>query len=280
MNKPYLTQISAITLIILLSIVSFTYGAFDYSHLETASGGLGGGGIAVLSGSKALFSNPAGLGDPGSLELRLWGSQLWGLEELQRGNFSSMYTTNFGAFGLSFSIFGKSDFYQETNISLQYGRKLFTKWQAGLRFNYLKLALPDEFGSQQTFGIDLGLLYRPQQLISVGIAATNLNQPEIGGDKIPFLTTLGIGIFPADWTTFSLDIEFEKGFPGSAKIGEEIKISDNFLVRTGLSSNPIKLHFGAGFIWRSSDIEVTYIIHPDLGGSLFFNLGYELSFNK
>ncbi|MBN2543223.1 hypothetical protein JXI42_10195 [bacterium] len=255
-------------------------GAFDYSYLELASGGMGGGGIAVLEGSRALFGNPAAIGEEGNLEFRLWGSQLWGLKELQRSSFSSMYTTSLGGFGLSFSLFGKSDFYQETNISLLYGRRFFKKFHAGLRANYYKLALPSEYGSQQTFGIDLGLLYQPKPLIAVGLSLNNMNGPKIGGDKLPFVTTLGIGVFPADWTTFSLDVEFDEDFPGSAKIGEEIEIIDNFLIRTGVSVNPIKLHFGAGFIWRNSDIEAAYIIHPDLGGSLFFNFGYELHLNK
>ncbi|MBN1755231.1 hypothetical protein JW877_03355 [bacterium] len=260
--------------IIILGCFSTASGVFDYHLSELASAGVGGGGVATLKGAKALMGNPAGLDDPGILEIRFWGSQLYGLKDLQRGTLGATFNSKYGNLGLALTLFGKTDYYQETTLSLLYSRPVIYKVQLGLRTNYYHLSLPSDYGSASSIGLDLGARWKPHHLVALGITANNLSQSKVGEDYIPTFLCLGVGLYPADWIIFNVDVELEDGFPGSIKVGEELKIGEHFLFRTGLSGNPVKFHFGAGFSWANADIEMAYTIHPDLGGSLLVNLGY------
>lgn len=136
------------------------------------------------------------------------------------------------AMGLSYAHAG-STLYEESAVSLAYGREVFKNWNAGLTLKSLKreygstpetadalnvdtgaragakdplLAKGDSAGA---IGADLGLQARLSRNYALGAALRNINQPDVAvgsDDKAPMIFTLGLG----RWTR-SVHLALEAG---------------------------------------------------------------------
>jgi hypothetical protein len=102
----------------------------------------------------------------------------------------------------------------------------------GASYNWLRSNLPH--GSNGSI-LNLGLLVRPIDRLSVAGVKSNINQPEIGGAKLTGENILGVGVRPfaeADQLVLALDASL----PNRGRIKDDVtyKLGANLLVIEGL----------------------------------------------
>ena len=62
-----------------------------------------------------------------------------------------------------------------------------------------------------------------------------------------------------------MDFAKESGFDPQLKFGQEITISENFTLRFGINTEPVRYGVGTGFNWEIMKIDYAFLSHDDLG---------------
>ena len=132
-------------------------------------------------------------------------------------------------------------------------------------------------GEINSMGFDLGIFASLRNKISFGAFVKNLNNPKLskGSSSIHLPRRLDLGItynpFEELITTFALN-HVLGNHKSSFRFGIEYKLSDAFLLRTGIQINPNR--YGAGFSYKFKKVEVSYslLTHSVLSITDVFNL--------
>jgi hypothetical protein len=200
------------------------------------------------------------------------------LKELSHYSFAGILPTSLGNFAMGLSQFGNKS-YQEQSIIFNYSRASTTKFFYGANLHYMKLQIED-YGSDFSFGIDLGLLIKINSKISWGFFATNINRASIGNSRelLPQTFVAGICVRPLDNLTINFDWYEELPFPLELRGGVEYIFLKKIAVRSGFISTTSEFCFGLGFIFSRFNCDYALNTHPDLGLTHQFSL--QLGLNK
>jgi protease IV len=210
--------------------------------------------VAHSYGSRSLFTNPAAMG----FEKELNGSGLlssftFGETFNQQSEFS--LSSTYSLFGVGFE-------------RLSSGSDTFSRYQFGVAYPLTqtlflgtKLSTTSAEASALSghFAWDLGLQLRPLSFLSLGLLASELNQPIVKGVKSPSIYTLGTTLRPLRWLTFTADAETPSN--------DWLK---TFTYQTTVSVEPIKgIIFSSGF---QSDHRFQMGFQIDLGKASLFSV--------
>jgi len=177
--------------------------------------GMGGAFVALADDTSAIMFNPAGLGQIERTELTAAYDKLYaGLEDdsLGRGLISYVHPSrNYGAFALNLALLHTS-LYKETTTTFGYGKSLGRSAYLGLNVKGLFVSFEEnEYTkidplfdnnnmSTNDLAFDLGMLYKLTDNISFGLAALNVNQPNMAlGEtdtdaRVPYTLQTGIAL--------------------------------------------------------------------------------------
>jgi len=177
--------------------------------------GMGGAFVALADDTSAIMFNPAGLGQIGRTEFTAAYDRLYaGLEDgnLGRGFVSYVHPSRYyGAFALNLAMLHTS-LYKETSATFGYGKSLGKSTYLGLNVKGLFVSFEENdytridplFDNDNTstndLALDLGMLYKLTDNMSFGLAALNVNEPNIAlGEtdtdaKMPLTLQTGIAL--------------------------------------------------------------------------------------
>jgi tetratricopeptide (TPR) repeat protein len=241
---------------------------------------MGGAFVALADDTSAIMFNPAGLGQIGRTEFAAAYDKLYaGLDDgnLGRGFVSYVHPSRYyGAFALNLAMLHTS-LYKETTATFGYGKSFGGSTYLGLNVKGLFVSFEENdytridplFDNDNTstndLALDLGMLYKLTDNLSFGLAALNVNEPNMAlGEadtdaKVPFTLQTGIALklghlaSTIDLTYRNKELRDEQDI--NLHVGIESWLADrNIALRAGVNSHDMAV--GASYVFsRGKSVE-------------------------
>jgi hypothetical protein len=196
----------------------------------------------------------------------VYGERRYLLNELGLYQLAAAVRTNSGNFGFKTGYFGFSD-YNESQMGLAYARKLGSKVDIGVQFNYNAVRISG-YGNASAINFEIGTILHLTDKLNAGLHAYNPVGGEFGknGDeKLASIYTVGLGYDASDLFFVSAEIKKEEDQPVSINAGLQYRVIPQLMVRGGVESNTSGLYVGAGLYLKSLRLDVCASIHSELG---------------
>jgi hypothetical protein len=226
------------------------FGACSLNHIDVFS----------------FTSNQASLAQLKNLSAGVYGERRFLLSELSNYNAVVGLPTHSGNFGLNAGYSGFSD-YNETQLGLAYARKLGSKVDAGVQFNYNGIRIAG-YGNASAISFEAGGIFHLSDKLHTGFHINNPVGGKFGKDqqeKLPSVYTVGFGYDASEKFFFSAEIIKEEDQPVNINAGIQYKFISQLLARAGMSTATSSAWLGIGLAWRSFRLDVTTSYHPQLG---------------
>jgi hypothetical protein len=225
----------------------------------------------------SFTSNQAALAQLKNVSAGVYGERRFLLSELNNYTAAIGLPTASGNFGLKAGYSGFSD-YNETQLGLAYGRKLGSKIDVGVQFNYNGIQVAG-YGNASAISFDIGTILHLTDKLNAGVHVSNPVGGKFGKDqqeKLASVYAVGFGYEASDKFFISAEIEKEEDQPVNVNAGLQYKFLPQLLTRVGMSSATSAAWLGLGLNIKSFRVDITASYHPQLGitpGILFlFNL--------
>ncbi|MDP9229885.1 MAG: hypothetical protein M3O67_04320 [Bacteroidota bacterium] len=225
-------------------------GAYSINHVDVFS-------FTANQASLAQLKNPSA---------GIYSERRFLLDELSLYNMAVAVPTPSGNFGLKGSYFGFSS-YNETQLGLAYARKLGSKVDIGVQFDYNSIQIAG-YGNATAINFEIGTIFHLSDKLHAGLHAYNPIGGKIGkneDEKIASVYTAGLGYEASEKFFISAEIEKEEDQPVNVNAGMQYKFLPNLLARAGISTATSNIYFGIGLGWRSIRFDVTAGYNPQLG---------------
>lgn len=214
----------------------------------------------------SFTANQASLSALKNVSAGIYGERRYMLRELSFYTAAFALPTRSGNFGLKGGYYGSAD-YNETNAGLAYARKLGSKIDIGVQFNYYGIKVAG-YGKAATINAEAGIIMHLTERLNAGIHVFNPAGGKFGknGDeKLPFVYTAGLGYEASEQFFASMEIEKEEDLPVNVKAVLQYRVLKQLFVRGGVSSAIPSFWMGCGFGSTSFRIDATASYHPQLG---------------
>lgn len=175
--------------------------------------------------------------------------------------------TGFGTLGFNMQYFGHSQ-YNEQKIGLAYGKTLGKYLAIGVQLDYFRTFIGHDYGSAQTLSFEIGLYSKLSDQLEIGVHLFNPIGMQIGQDPkedIPMAFNLGLLYIASDQLLLAVEAEKILDQKANYKFGLEYILSDYFIIRTGIASQPVLYTFGMGLKWNKLRIDIGTGFHQTLG---------------
>lgn len=226
------------------------FGAYSSNHVD------------VLS----FISNQASLAQLNNAAAAVYGERRFLLTELNNYTAAIGLPTHSGNFGLTAAYSGFSD-YNETQAGLAYARKLGSKADIGVQFNYHGIRITG-YGNASAISFEAGGVFHITDKLHTGFHINNPVDGKFGKsqeEKLPFIYSAGFGYDASEKFFFSTEIIKEEDQPVNVNAGMQYKFIPQLLARAGMSSATSSAWFGIGLSVRSFRVDITSSYHPQLG---------------
>ena len=161
--------------------------------------------------------------------------------------------TSSGNFGLKAGYYGFSE-YNETQLGLAYARKLGTKLDIGVQFNYNGVSISG-YGNATAVSFEIGTIMHITDQLHAGLHINNPVGGKFGKDqqeKLPSVYTFGLGYDASEKFFVSTEIIKEEDQPVNVNAGIQYKFIPQLLARAGISSATSSVWLGVGFYGKHS----------------------------
>lgn len=214
----------------------------------------------------SFTANQASLAQIKNASAGVYGEQRFLLRELSLYQAAVALPTTSGNFGLKAGYYGFSD-YNETQIGLAYGRKLGSKIDVGVQFNYNSVRI-SSYGNASAVNFEIATILHLTDKLHAGVHAYNPAGGKLGKngeEKLASVYTVGLGYEASENFFVSAEVEKEENQPVNVNAGVQYKFLPQLMVRAGIATAASNAYMGVGFFLRSFRIDVTAAYHPQLG---------------
>ena len=221
------------------------------------------------SQQKDCFSfrdNSASLAELETFSAGVFSERRFLLKELSTCSFAAVVPTPSGSFGFAGDYFG-SGLYNETLLSLSYGRKLGGRVAAGVGFHYTALKAAG-YGSASTISFDAGAVFHLTDAVRTGLSVYNpaaVKFGKSGDEKLPSLYSFGIGYDASPQLFVGAEAQKLEDQPVSINAGLQYLFAEKLTARCGISSATAVYYLGFGVKVQRFRIDATASFHPYLG---------------
>lgn len=225
-------------------------GAYSIDHVDVFS----------------FTNNQASLAQMKNASAGVYGERRFMLDELSLYQLAIAVPTNSGNFGVKAGYFGFSD-YNESQMGLAYARKLGTKVDVGVQFNYNGIQISG-YGNSSAINFEIGTILHLTDKLNAGVHAYNPVGGKFGKnaeEKIASVYTFGIGYEASDKFFVSAEIEKEENQPVNVNAGTQYRFLPQFMARAGISTNTSNVYAGVGLFLKTFRLDVMASYHPQLG---------------
>ena len=299
-------------IIVIAIALLFAASAVDAASLDPMKLGVGARSLAMgrtaagLSGNiNSMFVNPANAADfSGWGGTSMYTSLLEG--DITYTLLGGGYRSDWGTFGLSYLGGGTSGIqvtsrdadgrivsagssfdYSNSVISLVYGKEVMENLSAGATLKLFSKGFSRSYGSGTGFDMDLGLLWKPMENLTVGVSQQNTLPADIaavswkGGVKegIPFNTKIGCAYDLQEDLLLAADLDYAANSPllfhGGAEWNSPYKLALRAgfdQVATGKSASATNLTAGVGLKYDGFAFDFAYYMDSVLAANSTYYL--------
>lgn len=196
----------------------------------------------------------------------VFGERRFMLDELSLYQLAVAVPTNSGNFGIKAGYYGFSE-YNESQIGLAYARKLGTKLDVGVQFNYNGVQISG-YGNATAINFEIGTVLHLTEKLNAGVHAYNPVGGKFGKnaeEKLASVYTVGLGYEASDNFFVSAEIEKEENQSVNVNAGMQYRFLPQLLARTGIATNTSNVYAGVGLFLKTFRIDVVASYHPQLG---------------
>ena len=241
--------------------------------------------VALSNDVFSLFNNPAGLAQMNWRELGIYYSPSpFGFSELANGFIAYHEPFDFGSIGVGAMTYG-FELYRENKISVGFSYNYLNKFFAGAAVNLHTVSIKN-YGSDNTFYLNIGGLFYLTQNFRLGFSVQNLNRASFGNEKdnIPLIYNTGFSYGVMEDLTFNLAVEKDIRYNYSLRGAIEYYLLEYLSLRTGFSNEPSSYSAGIGINYSYFSLDYAFFTHTDLGlthqAGLIISFGSEGSRNE
>ena len=190
------------------------------------------------------------------------------------------FVNNMVPAGFEITSFGYDE-YRESLFRLSLGKQIAEKWTIGIAAQFMLLQSELFEESSGRISADVGITYRPVDNVLTGLSILHLPSVQVGDKNIDNKHIASYLIqFGFNWKVMNTVLII-----GSAEHCEEESLSgsfgmeylpfENFKIRSGIRTSPLKPSLGVGYEFSNIHIDVGMLYHSVLGVSM----GVGISFN-
>ena len=241
--------------------------------------------VALSNDVFSLFNNPAGLAQMNWRELGIYYSPSpFGFSELANGFIAYHEPFDFGSIGVGAMTYG-FELYRENKISVGFSYNYLNKFFAGAAVNLHTVSIKN-YGSDNTFYLNIGGLFYLTQNFRLGFSVQNLNRASFGNEKdnIPLIYNTGFSYGVMEDLTFNLAVEKDIRYNYSLRGAIEYYLLEYLSLRSGFSNEPSSYSAGIGINYSYFSLDYAFFTHTDLGlthqAGLIISFGSEGSRNE
>ena len=229
----------------------------------------------------SFTNNQASLAQMKNASAGVYGERRFMLDELSLYQLAIAVPTNSGNFGVKAGYFGFSD-NNESQMGLAYARKLGSKMDIGVQFNYNGIQVSG-YGNSSAINFEIGTVFHLTDKLHTGVHAYNPvggNYGKNSEEKLASIYTIGFGYEASDKFFISAEIEKEENQPVNINGGIQYKFLPQFMARAGIATNTSQVYAGVGLFLKTFRLDVVASYHPQLGVTPGLMLIYNFSKNN
>lgn len=225
-------------------------GAYSINHVDVFS----------------FTNNQASLAQMKNASAGVYGEKRFLLDELGLYQLAVAMPSKSGNFGFKAGYFGFTE-YNESQLGLAYARKLGSKVDIGVQFNYNAIRI-NSYGNDAAINFEIGTILHLTDKLNAGVHAYNPVGGKFGksGDeKLASIYTVGLGYEASEKFFISAEIEKEEDQPANINAGMQYKFLPQLMGRIGITTNTSNFYAGVGFYLKSFRLDALVSYHPELG---------------
>jgi hypothetical protein len=214
----------------------------------------------------SFVSNQASLAQLKNTAVGIYSEKRFLLSELNYYGVAFTLPTQSGNFGLNAGYFGFSD-YNESQIGLAYARKLGSKIDIGVQFDYNSIRIAG-YGNATAVNFQIGAIIHLSEKLHAGIHVYNPVGGKFGKDRQEKLASAfkaGMGYEASDKFFVSAEIQKIENIPVNVLAGMQYKFLPQLMARIGINTETSVAYMGLGLQLKSFRLDVTASRHPQLG---------------
>lgn len=216
----------------------------------------------------SFTGNQAALAQQKNISAGIYGEQRFLLANNSAYTLAAAFPTNMGNFGVTVNYAGFSNF-NENAIGLAYARKLGSKVDIGIQFNYYGYRIPT-YGNASSINFEFGAIMHLSEKINAGFHIYNPVGGKLGktGDeKLASAYKFGLGYDASKNFFISLETIKEENKPLNVTGGVQYQFEKQFFARLGFVSENGSAYGGVGVSWKNIRLDLSANYHPQLGFS-------------
>ncbi len=218
----------------------------------------------VLS-ARANIASLASLDDFG---IGAYGERRFLLQEISSYTAVAGIPTSSGNFACMADYFGYSG-YNESELSIGYGRKLNETIDIGAAFNYYSVRIPS-YGKAGSYNFEVAVVIHISEALHTGVRIYNPLRSTLGNHRMERLAasyTAGFGYQPSDNFLFSLEIIKEDGRSVAVHTGIQYRPVPQLFGTAGYITGNRQFYFGVGYLHRQIRVDMMAAFHQHIGVS-------------
>lgn len=180
------------------------------------------------------------------------------------------------AIGANFQSYGVNA-YRENKSGVSLARSFGPQLLAAVNLNYHQLKI-DNYGSTQSFSVEVGLQYEAFKNLWLGTHIANPNQSKYGNNSeqiIPAHLQFGVVYKFSEQLMMATEVEKVLDSQVDFKTGLEYNVVKFVALRVGVAVNPFKQFAGFGINYKKFQLDFAVASHPVLDLSPQLSVGYE-----
>lgn len=235
------------------------------------------GATLSLKNHWSAFYNQAGLAGLEELSFGIYTERKFNISELSSAAFAlALPFENKGVFALSFYHFGFENYYSQQKTALAYARQLSPIVSAGIQFDYFRTHVMG-LDNRHILAAETGLIIQLSEIITLG---THIFNPVVRyfdsefDERMPSVMRMGGSYKFSDKLFLALEVENDLNFSANFKGGIQYQLHENFILQTGINTNPIKNTFGFQLNYEFLRLSFAVEFHQILGMSSHVSIDY------
>jgi hypothetical protein len=254
---------------ILILIISFSNHCFPAENYPASARSLAlSNAFVSVSDPWSTFHNQAGLAQLETFSAGVFYESRFMIDELSHVAGTFVVPVKAGAFGFSFSQFGKGT-YKEHKLGLTFAKQLTKKLNAAVQLDYLSTRFPE---NENAFGFatfEAGVVYAATDNLFFGAHVFNpisngFDLPE-GTQKMPAVIRAGGHYLFPQMVLITFEAEKNLENPFLIKTGIEFSPVKDLALRFGVSGKPVKYGAGIGYTVGKISTDIGFSYHGNLG---------------
>jgi len=201
--------------------------------------------------------------------------RLYQLSELDLLLGSANYNLSFIKAGFAFLSYGTYEIFNETYFELALSKSFFRIINAGLRIDYHQIHFYSKFDRIYEFSVSAGVSSKIDDII-LHVSLHDLNEPRLE-DQNPRTRMgyrAGVSFQQISYLVMNVEISGQRGYEQRFHFGQEIILTENFIFRFGLITNPTIPSAGLGIKYRNLLFNYAISRHTDLGDTHSLSLTF------